>query len=171
MLSIKRLALTIFITGIFSCIANAEDGKEFHGFYLGADIGYRELSSDSGLTYGVLSGYRYQTDSDFVIGFETSIGAVDSDSDDLGTFTTNGLVGRVFGKNRSNLIFISGGIESAFGVDDADGLLGRDSGFNISGGYERAISSKLHIRLNARYSGFGQGVNGFGLSGGVIFKF
>ena len=161
----KTLILAACAAAALSTASYAEDEKKFNGFYLGGEVG--TLSNEgSSLSYGGVLGYRFQSDSDWVVGADLFVGDLDENYFTLFS-QIRGSVGKVVGSG-NGLVFGEVGYMEAraelFGVTVDDG------GFNIGGGYEHAFGA-FSVRLKGGYASFGDGADGFIGSMGLFYNF
>lgn len=167
--------------------ANAQEAKHFDGGYLGAEAGIFALnaetsstgdSTETGVYYGVVAGYRVQTDSDLVLGVEAAFGTSDigftfiGDEDDFDLddvvdhqWQVLGTVGWAFGAEKRDLFSIGAGYAevklSPFTNSFTDGSLAAQAS------YERAVTDNLSLRVKATTYEFDSYVG----TAGVSFRF
>jgi len=147
----------------FATAVQADDEKHFDGLYFGGSVGYMDLG-DSGVSYEGFLGYRKQSDSGVVLGVEGTYGGVDINFLDS-IWSVNGTLGMVVGKEKSGLLFLSGGYAEA--KASAFGFSATGGGFRADLGYEYAVSKRFAVRVKATTYEF----DDFGASAGFVLKF
>ncbi len=174
----KLFISTIIAILSISTIGHAQIGeKHFEGAFVGADIGIE----DSGdFYYGGSVGYRFQGDTNIVVGAEGTFGDITA-SETNGNVSANiryvwsatGILGLAIGSEKRDLIFINAGYgETNIGaqvgnVSDSESF----GGFRGSVGYERAISDNFSVRLQGTYQEVGNLGDAYIGTAGVLFKF
>lgn len=148
-----------------AAVARAQDAERaFTGFYVGPEAGISIIDTQPGSSaefyYGGRLGYRYQTESGWVLGLEGRAGDT--------TFSERGslfgvplrsklgrslggeaLLGYALGPGRRHLLFVGGGVDnSRLKISAAGESSGTtDTAATILAGYEWAATDRLSLRL------------------------
>jgi opacity protein-like surface antigen len=165
--SLTSLIGLLFLATFATTQVNAQDDKYFSKLYIGGETGYIDIGTNNGFALGGFIGGRYQTDSNLVLGLELDINGTVGEDNNIGLASFLGTIGIATGKEKRNLFYVGGGYEGAFGLDDSAELFGGDDGYSIVGGYERALSDHIALRLQAKYISFGDSNQGDSSSDGV----
>jgi hypothetical protein len=170
---------------------NDEQNQErrFQGFIVGAQVAASRISADinkrtlsnTSLSYEGFTGYRLQTNQDWVFGIEGTLG---DRQGNLGfeqgaldfSYLWNWSVtaGKVFGANRDHLLYSKlgvGGIQLRTLAHET--LVARHNykGVQSTVGYERSISPHLGLRLEASYISYDPGFNHLQSKLGLVYTF
>lgn len=187
------LVIAATIAASFATPAFAQDEDNFAGPYVGLYVGYDHLTisdgtdsgSKDGAAFGVLAGYNFDL-GEAIVGFEAEVGDASTQQEeadlfvagDNGVFSSNfdAFIGARAGFKASPkmLVYGKGGYAHTamkLAYDDGAGFTASEAdtmnGFRIGGGIDYAVSSKILLRAEYRYSDYGeysyQGV-GTGLS-------
>lgn len=139
-----------------STCLHAEEGNNFNGTYLGADIG---IEDGGDLYYGGHLGYRHRTNNNLVFGAEGSFGDFSSSLETASfsssidhTWSATAHVGFVVDKN--NLFYVGAGYQEVRASISGLGLNASGSSGGVRGlvGYERAIYDGLNVRLQGSFN-------------------
>ncbi|MBL4790376.1 MAG: outer membrane beta-barrel protein [Kordiimonadaceae bacterium] len=173
---VLRYCIFALLIAIGSVSVEAQDKKQFSGVYLGVEGGFLDVGTDNGLAYGVFLGYRYQTNGNLVLGTEFSVlgqnGSGDNQPDGDGAILSwLGTVGFATGEENKTLYTIGAGAINGFDIDNSGGFFNSNDGFVILAGYERALGSGFVVRLRGQYIDFGEGLNGYTATVGLLFNF
>jgi len=186
-------ALSLLVSSVINAAdddgQDSDDSKRFDGFYIGAQIGIDRITvkvhnnkqHDSSFNYEAMLGYRYQFDSNWVIGVEASLGdrsgSIRNQYHVIGfdrIWQTSALLGKTFGTANDNLVYGKlgvGGIEvdvKANGVSFSQQSL---EGPVSTMGYERYLSDRLSFRLEVSYSSYDPNLDQWQPKLGVLVKF
>ena len=144
--------------------ANAQDQKNFDGFFLGGEFGHTFSDGPDDIYYGAVGGYRVQLDNNIVVGLEGTFGSADIQYLDH-IWTVNGTVGYAFGAEKRDLIF--GGVGYVKAKASAAGFSATSDNVSFIAGYERAVGDNVSLRVKANVYGDDSVVP----SVGVAFRF
>ncbi|MCK0070568.1 outer membrane protein [Kordiimonas laminariae] len=173
MTKLKKVFSGIILLAAASGAASAEDSdkKLFNGLYLGGDVG---ITDNGDFYYGGSLGYRVQTQSNYVFGIVGTYGTLDISEDYVLTgfppinvaaddiWSVQGQFGKVFGADKSDLIYIGGGYTKTSATGSflppvtLPSISGSSSGYVASLGYEKALSPSLSVKLEANYVNLGE---------------
>lgn len=177
----KVFVLAAAGAALFAAPALAQDDSNFAGPYVGVYVGYDHMSisdgtdseSKDGAAFGALAGYNFDLGS-ALIGVEAEIGDATTKKEiqdvffpgDKFSLTANfdAFIGVRAGVKASPkmLIYAKGGyahssIKARY--DDGEGTVASESdsidGYRIGGGIDYAVSSKILLRAEYRYSDYG----------------
>lgn len=174
-------ASTLVIAATTATIAN--DDKKFDGAYVGIEGGldWTKLATDTGrdrsLYYGGVLGYRSQMDSGLVVGLEGTFGDTGYKNETTGAHSNYEMgasltLGTVFGSDGSNLLYGKAGyVRTKFDASSAEGDSYTDGGWRFGGGYERAVSENISLRLGADYTTYGDDKSGWQTKAGILVNF
>jgi opacity protein-like surface antigen len=176
------IATATLIAATSTATLAADEDNKFHGSYVGIESGIdwtklsNDASSDKSLYYGGVIGFRNQMDSGLVVGIEGTFGDTGYKNELTGAHAnyewSAGLtLGTVFGSDGSNLIYgkaayVQTNFDAGTGLDNYT-----DKGWRFGGGYERAMSENVSLRLGADYTTYGNEADGWAGKAGLLFKF
>lgn len=177
-MTFTRLTATAAMLAVLPAAANAQDSA-FEGPRVGAIVGIDEtdaapgLGARSGLLYGVQLGYDRDFGG-FVLGAEADIAASDARTE-TPTFTSNAdryvsaAVRAGFKLADPLLVYARSGVANA----RISTSLGRfdQTGFTVGGGAEYAVTDRLYLRGEYRYSDYGSTLRGQQYMAGLGFRF
>jgi Outer membrane protein beta-barrel domain len=178
----SAFSITLLLTALACCNAAAHAGeKHFDGPYIAADVGMRtkndtqfagfDFRTVGSFYYSGAAGWRTQTDSGWVFGFEGVFGDIKGyeiqiRASSLGEapirnlWSLNSYAGRTFGNDKKNLLYLGGGFASlrAGSETTVNGVRTRTSdpggGYRLLAGYERALWYGVNFRLQTSYANF-----------------
>jgi len=167
----KRFTETtaVIAAALMASSATVAADDSFSGLYIGAEGGFDSTTfggaKDNTRYLGGLLGFRYQMDSNMVLGIEgtygnsgySGSGGFDFSTPDFGNeWTASGLLGFAFGDDNDNLVFAKVGYtQTKFDIidNDTDAVTSGDvTGLRFGGGYERKFGDILSVRLSVDYS-------------------
>jgi len=183
-----KLAKTIITTAALITAATtatfaADDDKKFDGAYAGVEAGidWTKLATDTGrdksFYYGGVIGFRTQMDSGLVMGIEGTFGDTGYKNETTGAHAnyewSAGLtLGTAFGDDGANLIYGKAAyVKTQFDASSAADDNYSGDGWRFGGGYERALSANVSLRLGADYTTYGDDKNGWSAKSGLLVKF
>lgn len=181
-MTIMKITTTIAATLLLGTAAFAQDSKPFDGLYGGVEAGVDwtrlagDVKRDRSFYYGGIIGYRSQMDNGFVTGIEGTFGDSGYNNGATGTtasyeWSTSLLLGSTFGDG-DNLLFAKAGYaQTRFNPTAAADDSFSDGGWRFGGGYERAISNNMSLRLSGDYTTYGDDVGQWQTKAGVLVKF
>ncbi|MBL4837550.1 MAG: outer membrane beta-barrel protein [Kordiimonadaceae bacterium] len=161
----------------------AGNDAKFDGLYGGIEAGvdWTKLRGDTGrdrsLYYGGLLGYRVQTGSDLVYGFEGTFGDNGYTDETLGRhigteYSGSFMLGTAFGQDKANLLYTKlGYVRARVHETGEDGNRYTEEGWRIGGGYERAINTNVSLRFGLDYTRYGEDENQIQGKAGLLVKF
>ena len=162
--------------------AFAQENKPFSGLYGGVEAGVdwtklaNDLKRDRSLYYGGVIGYRQQMDNGTVFGLEGTFGDSGYNNNALGLkseyeWSTSVVLGQTFGDG-GNLIYGKAGYAQAtFNPVGTPNDSFNDGGWRFGGGYERALSENVSVRLGGDYTTYGNDNGQWQAKGGLLLKF
>jgi len=177
------IAATALVAITAGAALAADDDKKFDGAYVGVEAGidWTKLTSgasrDKSLYYGGVLGFRKQMDSGLVFGIEGSFGDTGYQNNSTNAdyeWSTGLILGSAFGSDGANLIYGKAAYVQTRFTDIGDlGTASKfsDGGWRFGAGYERALSSKISLRLGGDYTTYGHGANGWASKAGLLVKF
>ena len=186
----KKLVMTAAVcAAAFATPAFAQDESNFAGPYVGLYAGYDHVTisdgvdsgSKDGVAFGALAGYNFDLGS-AVVGIEAELGDASTRQEEVDIFTLgdrgvlsanfDAFIGARAGVKASDtmLIYAKAGYahtSAKLQYDDGAGSTFAESdtldGVRVGGGIDYAVSSKILLRAEYRYSDYGdytyQGIN------------
>ena len=164
--------------------ANAADGdKQFDGLYGGIEAGVDwtklagEAKRDRSLYYGGVLGFRSQMDNNMVLGLEGTFGdsGYKNNAQNLKLgyeWSASLTLGQAFGRDGANLVYAKAGyVETRVKEIDGEDVSSKLDGWRFGGGYERALTDNMSLRLGADYTTYGDETSGWQTKAGLLLKF